>query len=712
MSKHKHKPYYTTALDYESGAYGYGSGSIIYTYSEEDKAKAEYRRQINFVITNQKEYIEYIPYINADDLNAIYKLARSKSLTINAYMQKGSITEFKVSINIIKITNMTIDIHIIQKLNLTEEEREAFNISVEAGSYSSQHALAEAEARRLTFIAKALSGDKDIYTEIDLSNSSAYIDLKRNIITLGISDINTYLSHDLLSVWRILKGLNFHEISHKLFSPRIYTRFKGIKEIEREEFKYSEDKKLIANINNIIEDRRVECLLCAKYPNIIPSFTFLNRILIEHFIKKSHGSFIVDNTITDLLIAFALSHFKIDLKPSEDIKKDLGLITKAYFKKPITTLSETELKNLVMYIYNIVKKHYESGSSLEQANHNIKQFKGKNGLSDEDEFKQKEAKSKAEAETIKKHKHKIKSSKFKLDNATKKITYDNSKYELDSILKIDGSKTRLYKNYEHKFNLLNKSKAKTDGSKLASELRRFKIQKEVKYNKTFGSIDFRKLKKEIITHDGAIEDFRIMKHQKKTNKFAKSVMVLCDFSGSMFRYCRDNETKISHAKQSLATLGYALDDLKVNYSLRGFSHSSNYKKIATDIILKDFSEDSLKIKKIDNATNVYKQKEYYGNKDDFSILYGASELLKESGDKILFIISDGIPAEYSSEEYAIKQTALAVKEAENSGIKVIGIGILGADKEAIKRIYPRHIILEDENLTKQLIRALSSVFKQ
>ena len=64
------------------------------------------------------------------------------------------------------------------------------------------------------------------------------------------------------------------------------------------------------------------------------------------------------------------------------------------------------------------------------------------------------------------------------------------------------------------------------------------------------------------------------------------------------------------------------------------------------------------------------------NFDSYSIRYMA-KLMQERTEKhkLMFVLSDGIPSFYFEPEEGIRQNALAIQEAKNQKIDVIGIGV-------------------------------------
>ena len=105
-----------------------------------------------------------------------------------------------------------------------------------------------------------------------------------------------------------------------------------------------------------------------------------------------------------------------------------------------------------------------------------------------------------------------------------------------------------------------------------------------------------------------------------------------------------------------------------------------------------------------------------GNFDGYSIRY-ATGLLKRktAAHKILFVISDGLPAcaKYRTLETGLKDTAEAVKEAGHS-MKVMGIGIEDCVPEKLEKIYGGNFVhcARMENLVPSLASVLKKIVRQ
>lgn len=106
-----------------------------------------------------------------------------------------------------------------------------------------------------------------------------------------------------------------------------------------------------------------------------------------------------------------------------------------------------------------------------------------------------------------------------------------------------------------------------------------------------------------------------------------------------------------------------------------------------------------------------------GNKDGYSIKVTTKELLKRSeSNKIMIVMSDGLPSDYRSHSEALSDVKNAVKEARKNGIKVIAM-FFGDSRfrkntfNEYKAMYERNLInCSPENITKELVKEISKLF--
>lgn len=104
-----------------------------------------------------------------------------------------------------------------------------------------------------------------------------------------------------------------------------------------------------------------------------------------------------------------------------------------------------------------------------------------------------------------------------------------------------------------------------------------------------------------------------------------------------------------------------------------------------------------------------------GNKDGFSVRVATQELLnRPERDRILIVLSDGLPSDYPSTNDALNDVKEAVKEARRKGIIVISM-LFGSPEfrmfnmDNFRKIYEKNIVSADP---QELTRFLIQVFKR
>jgi len=256
--------------------------------------------------------------------------------------------------------------------------------------------------------------------------------------------------------------------------------------------------------------------------------------------------------------------------------------------------------------------------------------------------------------------------------------------------------------------IMSKELAIKNGTKIAEELKKeLVIKASERRHKQSGSLDMKEIMRQMRTR-GEVYNPKMIFQRKEPMLREHSVMVLCDYSGSMQR---DKNKKLMSAKQSMITLGVALEKLGVDYSLRAFSASAN-KPRAYDYVLKDF-EDKLDNNAIDQIIETFRPIEYTDNRDGDSINNAVKILNSRNGYKLLIVISDGEPnANGYSGEAAMHHTREAIKNAEARGINVIGIGIEGA-QDTVPILYKKNIVIQNiEELPEKLTKIYTDTVRR
>ena len=108
-----------------------------------------------------------------------------------------------------------------------------------------------------------------------------------------------------------------------------------------------------------------------------------------------------------------------------------------------------------------------------------------------------------------------------------------------------------------------------------------------------------------------------------------------------------------------------------------------------------------------------------GNKDGYSIKVATAELMKRSeANKILIVLSDGLPSDYHSHSQAINDVKVAVKDARKNGVKVIAVffgddGFRRNTMSEYMEMYERNVIAcAPENISKELVKQIRMLFMQ
>lgn len=158
-------------------------------------------------------------------------------------------------------------------------------------------------------------------------------------------------------------------------------------------------------------------------------------------------------------------------------------------------------------------------------------------------------------------------------------------------------------------------------------------------------------------------DYRLFQKKIEPNKTNAAVAICWDGSGSM-----------SGTKQRQSTVACAIieEGLKGLIPLKIVNFTTSYSNMVHHYIVKDFSD----VDKRKNYAYSYGASRSFsgGNKDGYSIKILAKELEKRSEEqKLLIVLSDGLPSDYPSIGKGMGDVHDAVKAARKKGIEVISI---------------------------------------
>lgn len=239
--------------------------------------------------------------------------------------------------------------------------------------------------------------------------------------------------------------------------------------------------------------------------------------------------------------------------------------------------------------------------------------------------------------------------------------------------------------------------ALSTGYEIASTLKRaLKLKSITLKDRSYGTLDIKAVKRQIAKY-GKMIDPKVLKIRR--NLIEKhSVMVLVDFSGSMSESIGEF-SKVQYAKQALVTLGKTLEALNVNYSLRGFSARTGEFQIC-DIVMKDFEEPHMDYTLVNKVFYPNGPGDNCQNRDGSSIRHGSKLLLQQRGKKLLIVISDGLPHHPSDRDTysgstGNNDTIEAIREAEESGIHIMGISIDPSANNFVLKAYPNAFVFND-----------------
>lgn len=198
-----------------------------------------------------------------------------------------------------------------------------------------------------------------------------------------------------------------------------------------------------------------------------------------------------------------------------------------------------------------------------------------------------------------------------------------------------------------------------------------------------------------------------MKKNAPSNNPDLAVYLLLDCSGSMMSPA-GYYNRLYYTAEAGILLHKVCKMLNIPHASAGFTTDGTHWDNVLHYKLKEFHENGARIE------SIYCEAYCAENVDGYSIRVAASELLnRPETNKVLFVISDGVPAAkcgYDGKK-AINDTAKAVRESMTYGIGTIGMFIgHKSDVDSAKYIYPHLIFLEETtNLPYIIARTLKTV---
>lgn len=200
------------------------------------------------------------------------------------------------------------------------------------------------------------------------------------------------------------------------------------------------------------------------------------------------------------------------------------------------------------------------------------------------------------------------------------------------------------------------------------------------------------------------KDYNVFLKKGQPQKTDYVAYLLVDGSGSMAGRVDANNKKVSYAQKSCAV---------IEEGIKGFIpfKSTIFQASGGNVLhttVSDFSNDS----KNNESWNAFFSSDG-GNMDGFSIRIAIKELLKRpERNRLLFVLSDGLPSDYPTQELGRADVKDAVKEARKHGIKVVSI-CFGTKKHRegtiaqYNEMYQQSVISCDpSNINKELTKIL------
>lgn len=161
------------------------------------------------------------------------------------------------------------------------------------------------------------------------------------------------------------------------------------------------------------------------------------------------------------------------------------------------------------------------------------------------------------------------------------------------------------------------------------------------------------------------KDYNVFLKKGQPQKTDFVAYLLVDGSGSMAEKVDANNNKVSYAQKSCAVIEEGIKGF-IPFKSTIFQTSEGHVVHKT---VSEFSNDS----KSNESWNAFFSSDG-GNMDGFSIRIAIKELLKRpEKNRLLFVLSDGLPSDYPTKEFGRADVKDAVKEARKHGIKVVSI---------------------------------------
>lgn len=218
----------------------------------------------------------------------------------------------------------------------------------------------------------------------------------------------------------------------------------------------------------------------------------------------------------------------------------------------------------------------------------------------------------------------------------------------------------------------------------------------------------------------------------RAGKGSPEIVFLLDFSGSMRSPVGGSRagrgSKVDFAMSSAIAINNALGATKTKFSIFGHTTTDRAGKWGVVFVeIKGFNEIVSEQEMNNRLREIKGSVDFYGNADGAALLVAAKEFSKSHmGDKVLFIVSDGAPAEDFRDFYVengvnasklsadwrdiIRNVAAVADSIRSRGIKLFSASIDDAAIEPCNQIYGKEHNVKVDNvdeLVQMVVRALN-----
>jgi hypothetical protein len=526
-------------------------------------------------------------------------------------------------------------------------------------------------------------------------------------------------------IFAFLKGMTFHELSHY-----DYTKFKPfIDFIKKENGKHEGLRK---HVFNVLEDGRIERIKADRDKSTGKYFDLIN-LAIADFGKNDPQSqqpsefqdFMSAVWMLSKLNMYPEKYDEFSDKTKEKIEEAIPFINDAVFAKSTKRCSVPSEVIVKIAKELMTEEEKEESESKEAGELEVSSEESGEGSGEgENENDGEGNPSSSGNPSNKQGQSRGKPNKFQ-DNSEglKKILKRNAKEEMkeknnskgkngkDEKSLSDQEITEIEKQYsgekfvenKHKLNSLNQLpvELKRRGRIFRKEMEKIlkRKKKEVLIGQRKGILNPTEL------HKLASMEVEVFKKIISPQSMENAVYVLRDGSGSMW--------SAEKSKSSVEAASVIEEGIKGLIPYKDVIFHTFGANITHEVIC-DFSDKNTKENKAWNYQNFFNGT----NKDGFSIRIAVAELMRrtEQG-KILFVLSDGLPSDYRSENEAKNDVKSIVREAKKNGISVISI-FFGSEhernalREKYREMYGNSVICVDPSkIEKNIINILKKMVK-